>query len=92
VLLPAIVNGAVSLEPATVLEDLSGEGVILVVDDEAFVRRTAKAALERYGYTVILAESGREGIEICRSKTTAISAVLLDMNMPEWAEKWLLNR
>src|SRR5713101_5206470 len=33
-------------------------GHILVVDDEDLVRRTAKYALERYGFTVLLSENG----------------------------------
>src|SRR5581483_6593513 len=39
-------------------------GTILVIDDEEIVRRTAKAALERAGYNVIVAEDGIEGIRL----------------------------
>jgi CheY-like chemotaxis protein len=60
----------------------SGNGTILVVDDETLVRRIAKAALEHHGYKVMLAESGHEGIELFRSKASEVSLVLLDMNMP----------
>jgi two-component system cell cycle sensor histidine kinase/response regulator CckA len=57
-------------------------GTILVVDDEEIVRRTAKSALERKGYSVLVAENGREAVEIVRSAPGAISAVLLDLTMP----------
>lgn len=53
-----------------------------MVDDEPVVRRLSKAALERYGYTVLLAENGREAIELFREKAPEIAVVLLDMAMP----------
>src|SRR5262249_55804048 len=43
--------------------DLMGRGTILFVDDEDAVRRLAKAALERSGYTVMLAEDGYQAVE-----------------------------
>jgi len=62
-------------------EDLKGSGMILVIDDEEIVRRTAKSALEHYGYTVIVAESGPEGLELL-ARTDAVTLVVLDMTMP----------
>ena len=62
--------------------EFRGEGTILVVDDEEMVQRTLKAALERYGYTVLAASGGREGIGILKEKQDRISLVLLDMTMP----------
>lgn len=61
---------------------LGGSGTILVVDDEEVVRRTAKSALQRYGYTVVTAENGREAIDIFRGMIGRISMILLDMTMP----------
>jgi two-component system cell cycle sensor histidine kinase/response regulator CckA len=61
---------------------LSGTGTVLVVDDEEVVRRTAKAALERYGYTVLLAENGQVGVDVFRHLSDRITLVLLDMTMP----------
>ena len=37
-----------------------------MADDEALVRRTAKSALERQGYRVLLAENGREAMDLLR--------------------------
>jgi PAS domain S-box-containing protein len=45
-----------ALPPQT---ELHGSGTVLVVDDEDLVRQVACAALERYGYTVLVAEDGR---------------------------------
>lgn len=63
-------------------EDLTGTGTVLVVDDEEVVRQTAKMALQRYGYKVLLAEDGRGAIEIVRERAGQIRLVLLDMTMP----------
>jgi PAS domain S-box-containing protein len=60
----------------------AGTGTILVADDEEVVRRTAKAALERYGYTVLTAQNGREAVNIYRGMADRVSMVLLDMTMP----------
>ena len=55
---------------------------ILVIDDEDAVRQTAKSALESYGYTVIVAVNGKEGVNLFRELGHAIDAVLLDVTMP----------
>jgi signal transduction histidine kinase/ActR/RegA family two-component response regulator len=55
---------------------------ILVIDDEPTVRRTAKSTLERGGYDTILAEDGKEGLDIFRALEAKIAAVLLDLTMP----------
>ncbi|PWU02234.1 MAG: hypothetical protein C5B51_21315 [Terriglobia bacterium] len=82
------------LFPATLKEDqkrrsrasehasLKGTGTILVIDDEEIVRRTAKVTLERFGYEVILAEDGRQGVDAFRRSADRVDAVLLDMTMP----------
>jgi CheY-like chemotaxis protein len=60
----------------------AGSGTILVVDDEEVVRRLARAALERLGYTVITAENGKEAVEVYAANPDRIDLVLLDMMMP----------
>ncbi|MCP4658463.1 MAG: response regulator [bacterium] len=59
-----------------------GEGTVLVVDGEAVVCALACKVLERVGYRVLTAASGREGLEIFRRHAEEISAVLLDMTVP----------
>ena len=56
---------------------------MLVIDDEQTVRRIAKNALERHGADVILAENGREGIELFRRLADKVELVLLDLTMPD---------
>src|SRR5262249_42004075 len=63
-------------------ERREGGETILVVDDEEIVRRTAKTMLERFGYTVLLAENGKEAIELYSVMGDKIGVVVLDMSMP----------
>jgi PAS domain S-box-containing protein len=60
-----------------------GQGVILLIDDERAVRSTASLMLEELGYQVLLASTGREGLERLAVASAAIRLVLLDLTMPE---------
>ncbi|MCU1273315.1 MAG: Chemotaxis protein methyltransferase CheR, partial [Bryobacterales bacterium] len=68
--------------PQSVHSDLAGRGMVLVVDDEPIVRKIATTSLERYGYTVVTAENGREGVERFRELYSQLKIVILDMTMP----------
>jgi len=56
---------------------------ILVGEDEIEVRGYLEMALKCLGYAVELAEDGEEVINILRSSKSSISAVLLDLMMPQ---------
>ena len=64
-----------------------GEGLILVIEDDAIMRKTARDILQFVGYSVISADNGKEGVEAYRQKSKDISAVLLDMIMPVMSGK-----
>jgi len=91
-LFPASKNEAPGSEPSVVLADLTGEGTILDIDDEEMLRELVKSALTHYGYTVLLAQNGQEGLEIVRKYRTAISLILLDMTMPVMSGEETLRR
>ncbi len=57
-------------------------GLILVVDDEEIVRRTAGSMLKNGGYRVLMAEDGRQALEVFHQMEGKIDLVLLDMAMP----------
>ena len=57
-------------------------GVVLIVDDEQLVRDLARAALERSGYTVLVADGGGAAIDILKRHPGAIDLVVLDLSMP----------
>ena len=82
VLFPASEKAAERAAPAAESTTKQGSGTILVVDNEEVVRSVARAALERSGYSVLLAENGTQGIELFRGAAGKISLVLLDMTMP----------
>jgi two-component system, OmpR family, KDP operon response regulator KdpE len=56
------------------------KGRILVVDDDAQIRRVMRATLTAHGYEVGNARSGEEALEKLRSEDYDL--VLLDVNMP----------
>jgi signal transduction histidine kinase/CheY-like chemotaxis protein len=62
--------------------DLSGHGVILVVDDDDYILQAVYVSLESYGYSVLLANSGPAAIRIFEERNEQIDLVLLDMLMP----------
>lgn len=67
---------------------------MLVIEDEASVQAFLRAALERFGYKVVLAGSGAEGLE--ELKHGEFSGVISDMRTPGGVggadvHEWLLN-
>jgi CheY-like chemotaxis protein len=82
VLFPALAREAIQQQVTNGTARLGGAGVVLIVDDEPKVRDMAKRALERYGYTVLLADSGLTAIEIFRRHSSDIAVTILDLNMP----------
>ncbi|WKA29051.1 response regulator [Bradyrhizobium roseum] len=53
---------------------------ILVVDDDAAVQVTVRLLLERAGHSVVTADSGRNGLALC--KTGDFDLLFLDIFMP----------
>jgi CheY-like chemotaxis protein len=62
-------------------EQLEKVGV-LVVDDSNLVRTMVQLCLERSGFNVWAASSGREAIDLYREHQDHIAVVLLDVQMP----------
>ncbi len=59
-----------------------GHGLILVVEDEALLRRLAASALAALGYTAVTAADGNEALRLFRDRHHELAAVLLDLKMP----------
>jgi CheY-like chemotaxis protein len=57
-------------------------GTILVVDDEASIRRGVRQVLESAGYQVIEAGDGSGGLEVARAHHGPIDLLLTDVVMP----------
>jgi len=54
---------------------------VLVIDDEQGIRNLLDTLLRRKGYDVVLAESGRKGLELFRRERPDV--IVLDLKMPE---------
>ena len=60
-----------------------GSEVLLLVDDEELILEIGKDMLEKLGYKVVVAQSGRKALEIYKKDQNAIDMVILDMIMPD---------
>ena len=60
-----------------------GSENILLVDDEDLIIDVGEKLLARMGYSVLVARSGREAIEIYNKRKNNIEMVILDMIMPD---------
>jgi two-component system cell cycle sensor histidine kinase/response regulator CckA len=58
-----------------------GETILLVEDDER-LRRVTRTMLNRYGYTVLEAQSGGDALLICERQSSSIQLLLTDVVMP----------
>lgn len=55
---------------------------LLVVDDEYNIRSMMKEIMEMYGFKVLTAGNGQEGVDIYKKHQNEIDLVILDMLMP----------
>ena len=64
---------------------LTGNGRVLVVDDEPDIRRVVRMMLEKAGYDVLEAEDGQAAINVINTgeNRLMLDAVLCDMRMPK---------
>jgi two-component system NtrC family sensor kinase len=80
---PVVGEAAQPLDSVESLDGVrGGSETILLVEDEDTLRRSAKRVLERYGYTVLVAADGQEGLERYRAHKTEIDLVVSDLIMP----------
>lgn len=84
VILPLADNSKEDLESDSCIDSLiaSNVGSVLVIDDDKAVSSVVNNILKRFGFSVLVANSGSEGLEIFEQNRDSISAVLLDMTMP----------
>jgi DNA-binding NtrC family response regulator len=61
--------------------DVSTRGTILVIDDEEIMREILDALLTREGYTVRLATTAAEGLDLAR--TVPFDAAIIDVMLPD---------
>jgi two-component system cell cycle sensor histidine kinase/response regulator CckA len=71
--------------------DLTGQGTILLVEDEDPVRAVNGRALSARGYTVLEAASGVEALQIMEERESPVDLVVSDVVMPEMDGPTLLR-
>jgi two-component system cell cycle sensor histidine kinase/response regulator CckA len=91
---PAPAEPVAALRPAL---PVRGDGVILLVEDEAPVRAFASRALRMRGFTVIEAENAEDALKTLENGDLAVDIFVTDVVMPgmdgpSWVRKALETR
>ncbi len=63
------------------IADITPAKTILIIDDEIYIRKSAKSFLEDFGFKIIEAENGRVGLEKFLKEKPDL--ILCDLRMPE---------
>jgi two-component system cell cycle sensor histidine kinase/response regulator CckA len=90
---PAVAGAAKDAPPAPPKPrpDLTGQGTILLVEDEDGLRSLNARGLRSRGYSVIEASNGIEAMEALEEKNGAVDLVVSDVVMPEMDGPTLLR-
>lgn len=81
ILLPTIKEELITEKPT--IEMGSESGTVLVIEDERIILRTSRTMLERLGFHVLEAWTGKMAIEIVENYNGIIDLALLDVNLPD---------
>jgi signal transduction histidine kinase/CheY-like chemotaxis protein len=77
------VAAADAVVPAASPTSRGGSETVLLVEDEPTVRTFARMLLDRYGYRVLEAVSGKDALRMYGQHSAEISVVVTDMVMPD---------
>jgi PAS domain S-box-containing protein len=76
-------------EPPAVV---GGSGTVLVVEDDAAVRKVAVRVLREHGFQVLVASDGIEALELLRVESARVDVVFTDASMPRMGGRELASR
>src|SRR4051812_13126492 len=87
-------HAAVELGASTPVQrrTLRGSETILLVEDDASVRTLACTILRKYGYDVLVAQSGGDALLLCEQHAAVIHLLVTDMVMPRMSGPQLATR
>ena len=88
---PAIAETASPKRMVTTAEIREGKETILLVEDDATLRRTAKRVLEKFGYTVVTATDGLDALNIIQARSAPADLIISDVVMPHASGPQLLS-
>jgi two-component system, OmpR family, KDP operon response regulator KdpE len=77
---PVVSDKEMSQPPSSNSSTARSQGAILIVDDDASVRRALHTTLQTLGFSTSEASGGEEALALAR--TASFDVVLLDINMP----------
>lgn len=89
-LVEGVEDESVSLDPQSYLE--CGAETILIVEDNAQVLQMAEIILERCGYTILTANSGKSALALIQDLDSPVDLLLTDIVMPEMNGKELYSQ
>jgi PAS domain S-box-containing protein len=92
VYLPRVDAEADLADPPAEPTSVSGSETILLVEDEASLRRIAATILRKSGYQVLEASNGGEALLLCEQTSGTIDLLLTDVVMPQLAGPELARR
>ena len=93
VYLPVARTHVVAEAPEAEPPRLAGRGEsVLLVEDDAAVRRMTRRALEEGGYRVLEAATGREALKLLESSVEPVGLVLTDVVMPGMSGRELADQ
>ncbi len=85
-------EAAIPRQQDEIAHPLRGTETILVVDDEESVRNVAALSLRDMGYSVLLAGSPQEALELCQQHEGALHLMVTDIVMPSMSGTELAER
>jgi CheY-like chemotaxis protein len=93
ILLPCVSQpaGTTRAGPTSAAELGGVAGAVLVVEDEAILRRAVSKMLRKEGFLVVEAGDGKTGANLFRAKEADIDVVLLDMTLPGMSGRQVLE-
>ncbi len=89
---PVVDRVAVHTEAEEVQAIQGGTETILVVEDDLDMQVLIEHNLREYGYTVIMANDGEEGLMMFEQHATSIALVIADLMMPKMKGRELYER
>ena len=92
VYLPQVNEGIPIQESKPEIESLRGDETILVVEDQAGIRKLAQQILDGYGYQVLTAANGGEALLQAERHVGPIQLMLTDVVMPRMSGRELADR
>jgi two-component system, cell cycle sensor histidine kinase and response regulator CckA len=78
--------------PPPLAEPTRGSETILLVEDEAPLRKVVQQILVRQGYVVLAANGGEEGLALAHAHSGAIDLIATDVVMPGLGGRELVDR